>query len=236
MVKKGCSANASTFNPIFRCIMKLKDVNAAHRMYTKMKEMKSTSNTVTYNVLMKMFAEFKSADMVFKLKQEMDENECGMAEVMGSSQGDMASSSVQGRSTRAKIEQLQVEMQNLFCSKEKKVVDIGCRNMEENIGKSTTLLERTIQPGLAQIWMIPQRHQEQLLVHVESNCIFNGVANSGPASVTISRTPQKPRSDQIPARKRGSPMRRLWNGIGLLSTPPRDVSVGKLSDVRSWGT
>ncbi|KAF9609274.1 hypothetical protein IFM89_014468 [Coptis chinensis] len=75
MVKKGCSVNTSTFNPIFRCIMKLKDVNAAHRMYTKMKEMKCTLNTVTYNVLIKMFAEFKSADMAFKLKQEMDENE-----------------------------------------------------------------------------------------------------------------------------------------------------------------
>ncbi|KAF9599061.1 hypothetical protein IFM89_033668 [Coptis chinensis] len=45
-----------------------------------------------------------------------------------------------GDSTRAKIEQLQVDMQNLFCSKEKRVVDIRCKNREESPVEHTTLL------------------------------------------------------------------------------------------------
>ncbi|KAF9609504.1 hypothetical protein IFM89_016590 [Coptis chinensis] len=53
---------------------------------------------------------------------------------------EMASSPMQGGSTREKIEELQFEMQNLFCSKEKKVVDIGCINMVENMEDGTTLL------------------------------------------------------------------------------------------------
>ncbi|TYG74202.1 hypothetical protein ES288_D04G163800v1 [Gossypium darwinii] len=75
MLKKGCIPNSSTFNTIFKCIQKLRDVNAAHRMYVKMKGYKCTPNTVTYNVLMRMFASAKSADMVLKLKKKMDENE-----------------------------------------------------------------------------------------------------------------------------------------------------------------
>ncbi|OMO87335.1 hypothetical protein CCACVL1_09118 [Corchorus capsularis] len=60
---------------IFKCIEKLQDVNAAHQMYSKMKDLKCLPNTVTYNVLMRMFAIAKSTDMVLKLKKEMDENE-----------------------------------------------------------------------------------------------------------------------------------------------------------------
>jgi len=44
-------------------------------MYAKMKELNCMPNTVTYNVLMRMFADSKSTDMVLKLKKEMDENE-----------------------------------------------------------------------------------------------------------------------------------------------------------------
>ncbi|KAF9622823.1 hypothetical protein IFM89_034058 [Coptis chinensis] len=65
---------------------------------------------------------------------------------------------------------------------------------------------------------------------------FNGVVNSGPASVTISGTPKQPRSDQLPARKRGSPVRGLWAGTGLMSTPDKTMSVGKVSNGRTWGT
>lgn len=74
-VKKGCNLNASSFNPIFGCISKLGDVNSAHRMFAKMKDLKCRPNTVTYNILMRMFADKKSTDMVLKLRKEMDENE-----------------------------------------------------------------------------------------------------------------------------------------------------------------
>ncbi|PSS19845.1 Pentatricopeptide repeat-containing protein [Actinidia chinensis var. chinensis] len=71
MVKKGCIPNAHTFNPIFRCISKARDVNAAHRLFIKMKKLKCKP----CNILMWMFADSKSTDMVFKLKKEMDESE-----------------------------------------------------------------------------------------------------------------------------------------------------------------
>ncbi|KAL2334299.1 hypothetical protein Fmac_015512 [Flemingia macrophylla] len=73
MVKRGVAPNASTFNFIFGCIAKLHDVNGAHWMYARMKELKCQPNTLTYNILMRMFAESKSTDMVLKMK-EMDEN------------------------------------------------------------------------------------------------------------------------------------------------------------------
>ena len=44
-------------------------------MFGRMKGLKCKANTVTYNVLMQMFAESKSTDMVLKLKAEMDEEE-----------------------------------------------------------------------------------------------------------------------------------------------------------------
>ena len=50
-------------------------MNAAHRLFIKMKELKCKPNTVTYNILMRMFADSKSTDMVFKLKKEMDASE-----------------------------------------------------------------------------------------------------------------------------------------------------------------
>ncbi|CAN0878269.1 Pentatricopeptide repeat-containing protein At1g20300, mitochondrial [Linum grandiflorum] len=71
----GAAPNASTFNTLFGCIAKLRDVNGAHRLYGKMKEMKCSLNVVTYNTLMRMFVESKSTDMVLKLKKEMDEKE-----------------------------------------------------------------------------------------------------------------------------------------------------------------
>lgn len=76
MVSKGCSPNASSFNPIFKSILAMRDVNAAHRLHGRMKELNCSPNTVTYNVLMRMFAESKSRDMVIKLKKEMEENGC----------------------------------------------------------------------------------------------------------------------------------------------------------------
>ncbi|KAI8005153.1 Pentatricopeptide repeat-containing protein [Camellia lanceoleosa] len=74
MVKRGCAPNVHTFNPIFRCILKA-GMNAAHRTFVRMKELKCQPNTVTYNVLMRMFVDSKSTDMVLKLKKEMDEKE-----------------------------------------------------------------------------------------------------------------------------------------------------------------
>ncbi|KAI3518006.1 hypothetical protein L1887_06317 [Cichorium endivia] len=74
MIKNGCEPNASSFNPIFREIMKARDVNSAHRLFSRMKGLKCRPNTVTYNFLMRMFADSKSADMVLKMKEEMDEN------------------------------------------------------------------------------------------------------------------------------------------------------------------
>ncbi|GFS36006.1 pentatricopeptide repeat (PPR) superfamily protein [Actinidia rufa] len=71
MVKKGCIPNAHTFNPIFRCISKARDVNAAHRLFIRMKKLKCKP----CNILMWIFADSKSTDMVFKLKKEMDESE-----------------------------------------------------------------------------------------------------------------------------------------------------------------
>ncbi|KAF9593337.1 hypothetical protein IFM89_021741 [Coptis chinensis] len=71
---------------------------------------------------------------------------------------------------------------------------------------------------------------------MRANVLFNGAASSGPASVTISRSPRKPRSNQIPARNRGSLASRLWNGTRVLSSPPRAATVGKESSVRVWGT
>ncbi|KAF9607038.1 hypothetical protein IFM89_030811 [Coptis chinensis] len=64
---------------------------------------------------------------------------------------------------------------------------------------------------------------------------FNGVVNSGPASVTISGSPKQLRSDLLQARKRGSPVRGLWAGTGLLSTPDKTTSVGKVVNGRNWG-
>ncbi|KAL2512822.1 Pentatricopeptide repeat-containing protein [Abeliophyllum distichum] len=58
MVKRGCEPNASTFNPIFQSVMKSQDVNAAHQLFAKTKELKS-----------------KLTDTVVKFKKEMDENE-----------------------------------------------------------------------------------------------------------------------------------------------------------------
>ncbi|XP_052200661.1 pentatricopeptide repeat-containing protein At1g20300, mitochondrial [Diospyros lotus] len=76
MVKKGCAPNAHTFNPIFRCISSnSRDVNAAHRMHARMKQLECKPNTVTYNILMRMFVDSKSTDMVLKLKKEMDDGE-----------------------------------------------------------------------------------------------------------------------------------------------------------------
>ncbi|EPS73405.1 hypothetical protein M569_01350, partial [Genlisea aurea] len=78
MVKKGCEANALSFNPILKCIAGSSDeggIGAAHSLFSKMKELKCRPDTVTYNILMKMFAESKSCDMVIKLWREMHENE-----------------------------------------------------------------------------------------------------------------------------------------------------------------
>ncbi|VFR01942.1 unnamed protein product [Cuscuta campestris] len=76
MVNKGVAPNASTFNPILGCIAnaKQKDVNAAHRMHARMNELKCEPSTLTYNILMKMFVDLKSIDMVLKLKKEMEES------------------------------------------------------------------------------------------------------------------------------------------------------------------
>nr|GEU55716.1 hypothetical protein [Tanacetum cinerariifolium] len=50
-------------------------VKASHRFFGRMKALKCKQNTVSYNLSMRMFVESKSADMVLKLKEEMDENE-----------------------------------------------------------------------------------------------------------------------------------------------------------------
>ncbi|KAF9609503.1 hypothetical protein IFM89_016589 [Coptis chinensis] len=65
---------------------------------------------------------------------------------------------------------------------------------------------------------------------------FNGVANSGPSSVTISGTPNKQRTYHTPVKKWGSPMRRPWTGTGLLSTPVSDKSAGKRPEIRTGST
>ncbi|KAF9603994.1 hypothetical protein IFM89_039348, partial [Coptis chinensis] len=39
-----------------------------------------------------------------------------------------------GESSKSKVEILQAEMQNLFCNKEKQVIDIGCKNVEASEG------------------------------------------------------------------------------------------------------
>ncbi|KAL2320029.1 hypothetical protein Fmac_028998 [Flemingia macrophylla] len=65
-----------TFNRIEKAAiptLEAPEPNGAHRMYARMKELKCQPNTLTYNILMRMFAESKSNDMVLKMK-EMDEN------------------------------------------------------------------------------------------------------------------------------------------------------------------
>ncbi|KAF9588340.1 hypothetical protein IFM89_008770 [Coptis chinensis] len=56
---------------------------------------------------------------------------------------------------------------------------------------------------------------------LRANVFYNEATSSSPMSVTIFRTPQKLRYDQIPAKNRGSPVKRNWNGTGILTTPPR---------------
>ncbi|XP_074263938.1 pentatricopeptide repeat-containing protein At1g20300, mitochondrial-like [Silene latifolia] len=73
MVNKGIEPNAHSFNPIFNCYSQVGDVNAAQTLYAKMKELECEPNVVSYNVLLRMFVESKSTDMVFKLIDEMDD-------------------------------------------------------------------------------------------------------------------------------------------------------------------
>ncbi|KOM28766.1 hypothetical protein LR48_Vigan583s001700 [Vigna angularis] len=69
MVKKGVAPNASTFNCVFGCIAKLHDVNGAHWMYARMKELKCQPNT-------SMFCEMKHWNNAYKLMKEMVEEKC----------------------------------------------------------------------------------------------------------------------------------------------------------------
>lgn len=73
MIAKGCAPDAHTFNHVFKCVLELGDVNAAHKLYTKMREVKCEPNTVTYNLLMGLFSKAKSMDMVLRMKKEMEE-------------------------------------------------------------------------------------------------------------------------------------------------------------------
>ncbi|KAF9605841.1 hypothetical protein IFM89_018861 [Coptis chinensis] len=67
---------------------------------------------------------------------------------------------------------------------------------------------------------------------LRANVFYNGAANTGPAYVTIAGTPQKPRPDQIPARYRGSPAKRVSFGIGGTVSSPGGGVVGEEADVR----
>ncbi|KOM45088.1 hypothetical protein LR48_Vigan06g039400 [Vigna angularis] len=69
MVKKGVAPNASTFNCVFGCIAKLHDVNGAHWMYARMKELKCQPNT-------SIFCEMKHWNNAYKLMKEMVEEKC----------------------------------------------------------------------------------------------------------------------------------------------------------------
>ncbi|KAL8094275.1 hypothetical protein AgCh_035974 [Apium graveolens] len=93
MIDAGCQPNAITINNLMRvhvkagqtdrvlqrlivgmgrnCEEAIKVINAIVRK--GMREIKCKPNTVTCNILMRMSADSKSADMVIKLKQEMEE-------------------------------------------------------------------------------------------------------------------------------------------------------------------
>ncbi|MED6106367.1 hypothetical protein PIB30_004141 [Stylosanthes scabra] len=78
MVKKGVAPKASSFNSIFGCIAQLHDVNGAHRMYARMKELKCQANTLTYNILMRiilisMYCEKGHWNNAYKFMKEMVE-------------------------------------------------------------------------------------------------------------------------------------------------------------------
>ena len=49
-------------------------MNAAHKMYANMKEMKCQGSVVTYNLLMHLFRQARLTDMVLKMRREMEED------------------------------------------------------------------------------------------------------------------------------------------------------------------
>ncbi|KAG0493585.1 hypothetical protein HPP92_004579 [Vanilla planifolia] len=69
---KECSPDANSFNHIFKHVLNLEDVKSAYKLYEKMREIGCQPNTVTYNILMKLFSKDKSMDMVLRLKKEME--------------------------------------------------------------------------------------------------------------------------------------------------------------------
>ncbi|PKA60767.1 Pentatricopeptide repeat-containing protein [Apostasia shenzhenica] len=69
---KDCTPDANTFNHILKCVLIIGDVNAAHRLYTRMREIGCHPSTVTYNILMQLFSKEKSMDMVLRMKKEME--------------------------------------------------------------------------------------------------------------------------------------------------------------------
>ena len=48
-------------------------MNAAHKMYAKVKEVKCRGNVVTYNLLMQLFGQARLTDMVLKMRREKEE-------------------------------------------------------------------------------------------------------------------------------------------------------------------
>ncbi|KAF9615835.1 hypothetical protein IFM89_026675 [Coptis chinensis] len=71
---------------------------------------------------------------------------------------------------------------------------------------------------------------------LRANVFYNGDAVPIPASITFSGPPQKPRMDQIPARNRTPPGKKLWKGDGLWSPPLKDAQVVASVEVKSKGT
>ncbi|KAF9593741.1 hypothetical protein IFM89_024879 [Coptis chinensis] len=255
----------------------------------------------------------------------------------------------QGDLSRVRIEKLQADMKNLFCSKEKHVVKIGCKNPRDVHTGHTTLVGKlyggkhislqdfadevhrcwqikgetkieVISKGLykmvfaeveeyqhvkkngpwviqgfilsikkgddlgsmgedrsfdrvdfwVQIFGLPRDRINEKNVHAvgstlgkvkgmdlhcssafknpvarvrvrmdikeRANVFYNGDVVPILASITFSGPPQKPRMDQIPARNRNPPGKKLWKGDGLWSPPLKDAQVAASVEVRSKGT
>ncbi|KAM7521259.1 hypothetical protein LguiB_020221 [Lonicera macranthoides] len=81
MVKKSCTPNAYSFNPIFRCILTSRDVNAAHKLFARMKELNMDGSEVelnvnSYRILISLYCGVGHWNNAYKFFREMVEEKC----------------------------------------------------------------------------------------------------------------------------------------------------------------
>jgi pentatricopeptide repeat protein len=57
---------------MFKLVLVLGNIDAARKLYEKMRELQCKPNVVTYNCLLRLFNKEKSMDMVLRMKKTMD--------------------------------------------------------------------------------------------------------------------------------------------------------------------